>query len=219
MTDLQQVIVMAFGALVAVGGLVLLFLRNESGQNEITIAGQTIKLSTPGLAVLLVGCGIFVLPFFLPTMGGGVFRIDTLGEDSSAKQDPQSATIRPVAMGSQESEPNDRLTEANVIQFGSTALGVLRNDKDRDVYQFRTGPTTERVRVIVRKEPPAKNFWLMAQILNVNESALTGDKNYWETPVSFGFDAEPGVDYFVRLWCESCVNAHYELVLRDERRN
>lgn len=66
MEPIQQYIAMAFGAAVAVSGLALMLLgHRDSGRNAIEIWGQKIELSTPALAVFLVGSAIFVMPFFL----------------------------------------------------------------------------------------------------------------------------------------------------------
>ena len=81
MTDTQEFIVMSFGALVALAGLTLLFQSKkksekadkkptkdeskDSGKSRIEILGFKFEMSTPGLAVFLVGCAIFVMPFFL----------------------------------------------------------------------------------------------------------------------------------------------------------
>jgi hypothetical protein len=45
-----QAIVMLFGALTAVVGVLLLFLRQEGGRNTIRIIGQEFEISTPALA-------------------------------------------------------------------------------------------------------------------------------------------------------------------------
>jgi hypothetical protein len=69
MTDLREILVMSFGAVVSLAGLWLLFLRKEGAVNRIKVLGQEFELSTPALIVFIVGAGIFVLPFFGPLSG------------------------------------------------------------------------------------------------------------------------------------------------------
>jgi hypothetical protein len=61
-----QAFVMAFGALIASAGLVLLFLRKEQAQNKIKLLGQEFEISTPALVVFLAGCTVFVMPLVAP---------------------------------------------------------------------------------------------------------------------------------------------------------
>jgi hypothetical protein len=67
MTETQQIVTMVFGAAVAVAGIALMFFgRSESSRNHVKLLGMEFELSTPALAVFLVGSGLFVLPHFLP---------------------------------------------------------------------------------------------------------------------------------------------------------
>lgn len=66
MSAVEQIVVMAFGAGLSFVGLWLSFRTKEHARNRLKVLGQEFDLSTPGLVVLVLGCGIFVLPFFLP---------------------------------------------------------------------------------------------------------------------------------------------------------
>jgi hypothetical protein len=57
---------MFFGALVAITGIALFYLGKGSGQSRFIVFGQTVELSTPALVIIILGCGIFVLPVVLP---------------------------------------------------------------------------------------------------------------------------------------------------------
>ena len=57
-----QTMVMAFGAVIASAGLVLLFFRKEQAENKIKLLGQEFEISTLGVAVFLAGCFVFVMP-------------------------------------------------------------------------------------------------------------------------------------------------------------
>jgi hypothetical protein len=61
-----QTMVMAFGAVIASAGLVLLFLRKEQAENKIKLLGQEFEISTPALVVFLAGCFVFVMPLVIP---------------------------------------------------------------------------------------------------------------------------------------------------------
>src|SRR5262245_45216955 len=62
MTITQNAIIMVFGALIAIAGLVLLYLRSERGENKIKLFGQEFQVSAPALVVFLAGCAVFVTP-------------------------------------------------------------------------------------------------------------------------------------------------------------
>ncbi len=66
MTSTQQTVVMVFGALIALAGLVFYFYRKEEGKNRVQVLGQEFEVSTPALVIFLAGCLIFVLPFVVP---------------------------------------------------------------------------------------------------------------------------------------------------------
>ena len=62
---MKELIPLIFGTVLAIAGIVLLFLKRENGQNRIKFFGQEFQLSTPALVVFLVGCAIFIMPFFI----------------------------------------------------------------------------------------------------------------------------------------------------------
>src|SRR5437879_5851662 len=149
MTNSQQAIVMTFGAMIAVAGLVLLFYRTEEGKNRIKLFGQEIEISTPGVLVFLVGSGIFVMPFVLPLQK---LRDDGLPSApvtapvtvAPLKPSPPSApgTETPAKSTtlvlSEEKEPNDHIAAANRIAVGTTIRGQLSAPEDRDFFVFRS---------------------------------------------------------------------------------
>lgn len=226
MTNLQQVIVMAFGAFVAVAGFVIWYLRKESGENEIVILGQKAKLSAPALVVILLGCVIFVLPVVLPFIIGSPLETDTTRPDNptqpstevTATDSKERSSSQALIVDGQESEPNSHITQANIIQLGSTTEGKLTNADDRDFYRLRSGPSTERLRIIVRKVRP-KAFTVFVYIFDSNECQVTRGEAWGETPLSFAAEVEPNSDYLLRVGCKfTCgKNMRYELVVREER--
>jgi hypothetical protein len=86
MTETQQIVTMVFGAAVAVAGIALMFFgRSENSRNHVKLLGMEFELSTPALAVFLVGSGLFVLPHFLP-------RADSPQSDRSMPPPPEPSS-------------------------------------------------------------------------------------------------------------------------------
>jgi hypothetical protein len=65
MSSFQQTMVMALGAVLACIGLVLLVTAKVQGATRIKVLGIELEIPVPSLVVLLVGCGLVVLPFFV----------------------------------------------------------------------------------------------------------------------------------------------------------
>ena len=61
-----QIAALAFGAFLAVAGLVLLLREQKSAGNKIKFLGQEFELSSTALVVVVMGCAIFALPFLAP---------------------------------------------------------------------------------------------------------------------------------------------------------
>ena len=76
-----QIFVMAFGALVAVVGLALMYFPKEKGRSIIRISGYEFNLATPSLVVVVIGCG-------------GPTRSSSSESESKAATEPNAATER-----------------------------------------------------------------------------------------------------------------------------
>jgi hypothetical protein len=72
MNDLQIFVTTILGALLVPTALWLIVQRRDSARNAVKILGIELDLSTPGIAVLVAGCGLLVLPAFLPYRPGGL---------------------------------------------------------------------------------------------------------------------------------------------------
>jgi hypothetical protein len=66
MTSVQVFFLMLFGALIAAVGIALFYMGKGSGQNRLILFGQTFEVSTPALVIVILGCGMFVMPALLP---------------------------------------------------------------------------------------------------------------------------------------------------------
>jgi hypothetical protein len=206
-----QAIVMMFGAVIAAVGVLLLFLRQESGRNTIKIVGQEFEISTPALVVFLCGCVIFVLPLLRPmealSRPAFVFGSPAAGQDGSF---PLSAANVPV--GAEEREPNTQITEANVMQFATRIRGTL-DENDRDYFRFRTPETLKsNVRVILRKTRPG-GFFGGFSVLDVTERNVGGDVASGNDSATFAFEAKAATDYYVLI---TGNRGPYELEIRQE---
>jgi hypothetical protein len=166
MTNIQVVVVMAFGALIAVAGLWLLFTKNESGANRVKILGQEFEISTPALVVFLVGSAIFVLPFFFPRLQ------DRVAISNSRIKQLFSRTF------SEEKEPNDSFSSATPISLDTRVKGKIAARDDRDIFVFRTSPTLQRTLRIYLENNSMK---LMPQLTFYNALKSQVEKIYDST--------------------------------------
>jgi hypothetical protein len=206
-----QAIVMVFGALTAAVGVLLLFLRQESGRTTIRIVGQEFEISTPALVVFLCGCVIFVLPLLRPMEGlnrpAFVFGSPAARPDGSFL--PAAANVR---VGGEEQEPNTQITEANVVQFATRVQGTL-DENDRDYFRFRTPETLKsNVRVILRKTRPG-GFFGGFSVFDVTERRMGGDVGAGNDSATFAFEAKAATDYYVMVTGD---RGPYELEIRQE---
>lgn len=140
MTSVERLVAMVFGASVALAGLVLVFYRKEEGKNHIKLFGQEIEISTPALVVFLAGCGIFILPFFIPAQTNLTSNVPNGNNPMSSVEAIISGTSQAepsVGIIMMEVEPNDNILEPNLISVESTIQGRIMGYKDKDYYKFR----------------------------------------------------------------------------------
>ena len=208
-----QAIVMIFGALIAAVGVLLLFLRQESGRTTIRIVGQEFEISTPALVVFLCGCVIFVLPLLRPMEGlnrpAFVFGSPAAAPDGSF---PLAANVR---VGGEEREPNTQVTEANVMQFATRIRGTL-DENDRDYFRIRTPETLKgNVRVILRKTRPG-GFYGGFSVFDATERNIGGENASGNDSATFAFEAKAAEDYFIMVTGPGNNRGPYELEVRQE---
>lgn len=198
---------MAFGALVAVVGLALLYFRKEQAENKIKFLGQEFEISTPALVVFLVGCAIFVLPTVIPMQSQTVIRLWA----RDAPDGPQ-----PTLVGGEEHEPNNQITEANLITMGKAIKGVITTSDDRDFFKFKTGQGMN-TRIIVRKTLPS-GFNAQVTIYNNAEERVASGYALGEDAVSFAFGSNPGSFYYVLVeGMGGPDRGPYELLIKEEQ--
>jgi hypothetical protein len=206
-----QAIVMLFGALTAAVGVLLLFLRQESGRNTIKIVGQEFEISTPALVVFLCGCVIFILPLLRPTEA--LTRPVFMFGSAAAGAEGGFLTALPNApVSGEEKEPNTQITEANTMQFGTRLQGTLE-ENDRDYFRFQTPEAFKgSVRVILRKTRPG-GFLGGFSVFDLTESRIGGDTELGNDSATFAFEARATAGYYVMVTGNS---GPYELEVRQE---
>ena|SRR5215468_6172133 len=175
----QIALLMAFGALVAVVALALLYFRKEQAENRIKLFGQEFQISTPALVVFLVGCAILILPSIMQMQSQTVFSFDWSWSHNGGKDGEPSGV---VITNGEEHEPNDRITEASVVKLGSLTKGTVRSDDDRDFFKFKAGQGL-KTRIILRKIP-THGFWADVVVYNSVENRVAGDYRTGEEAVS-----------------------------------
>src|SRR5262245_8453661 len=210
MTVSLYAMLMTFGALVAAAGLVLLFIRQEQGQNKIRILGQEFQISTPALVVFLAGCALVIMPPALQMKNPDVIVIPRHDGPN-----PDGKHVEHVEIDGEEKEPNDDPPHANSLTVGSGIKGVITTAQDRDFFilQSPTKPTAAppRVRVIVRKL-----FHAQVVIYNENEEKVASNVALGEDTVSFAFEVIPGANYYVIVESFSDGHGAYELLFKGE---
>jgi hypothetical protein len=139
--------IMLFGAAVAVAGLALLFLRgHDAAESSFEIFGQKIRLTSTGLAVLIVGCSLVFMPLYL--------HIQPQNRESRQIGDPPPSRLGiylPDRIDGEEAEPNDTTQQANRIEIGQTYISHLVDSEDIDFFVFTLppdGPTRLQVEAL-----------------------------------------------------------------------
>jgi hypothetical protein len=204
-----QALVMVFGALLALAGLLLLVFRKDHGQNKIRVLGQEFEISTPALVVFLAGCVIFVIPFW--TSADLSKPIIVLGSRSSSGL---SGIV--AAVGGEEKEPNDQFTQANVVRFGVRVRGRLTTSTDRDFFKFKTpGPVNFKGRVILRKLS-LEGFFASVTLYGAAEGRVAAASATSHDSATFAFDADPDADYYILVKGSETQRGEYELEVRKD---
>lgn len=116
MPPIEKLIIMAFGALLAIIGVVL-FARGTGkaeGTNKIKFAKLEFEFSAPSLFIFVVGCGLLVFPYF---MGDGQRLTETptatspAGSGLVANIEPAAAESGDAASAEQQQELETRLAD------------------------------------------------------------------------------------------------------------
>jgi hypothetical protein len=122
------------------------------------------------------------------------------------------AASSPSGSGSAEREPNNQVPQANVIAFGTAALGKIASTADRDVYKFVAAADTTRV--ILRKRSP-QGFSGQIDVYDDVERSLVSQLTYGDEPATVSLETVLGATYYV-IVKSVYGGGEYELVVRTE---
>ena len=95
MINIVQWIVMGFGMMLALAGLLLFVFRKEEGNNRVKVLGQEVELSKPALVILICGCAMVIAAFWLP--GKKPALVEQAGTELYQAIDKQAYEIRLLA--------------------------------------------------------------------------------------------------------------------------
>jgi hypothetical protein len=134
----------AFGLVVAVAGLVLLFRGGTRGEEQVVEGlGLKFRFTSAGLVVFVIGALFSALPVFVSPdrspLHKGPPTLASQGGMESADQAQDG-----------EVEPNDYVSEANPIEFGANYAGAIDRD-DKDFFAFEAGPGAPALLLILRR--------------------------------------------------------------------
>lgn len=130
---------MVFGGLFALAGLVLMFRPKPEGSSaKIELLGMKFESSSAGLLVFLTGAAFLALPIFAPEARSPAERVVTTDEPQPAEPEGEAASdpsptgtiVLPTGPGASDSEPNEFVTSANRISFGTFYSGRIWPERD-----------------------------------------------------------------------------------------
>ena len=167
MTEIERYFLMAFGALLAIVGIVLFARKSGSGQNKLKFFGAEFELSAPSLVIFVLGCGLVVFPFIQ-----GV-------KQSQATTPPQPKPSEiPVASGPVSDQPTalvEHADQANAseMQAQQDALMKKLEDMERKLSAKASAPDPmvanvrpQTVNVAGEWESDAGDMYIFAQVGN-----------------------------------------------------
>ena len=202
MNDLQQILATVLGIAMILVGLVLIVVRKDSAASHVKIWNVEVNLSTPALVVLVVGCGLFVLPIFVPHKAAS-WSWNIGGRGGTAPAPGREITQA-------EAEPNNTSSQANIVAFGAVATGSV-DDAERDFF-----------RVDVPNGRKEKNRFILRRLstdggLTVSVADNNGQQLFSEFTTSFSISKvlPPGSHYVARVdgWRST---QDYEILIRAE---
>lgn len=220
MNDLQTLIFTVLGVLLIGLAIWLIVVRRDSGRNAGEFLGMKFDLSTPGLAVLIVGCGLLVVPTLVPHRPGGLPSIAQLFSGGTGDSGEGARVVVQQAVVSEELEPNDSIGSANVIEVGQTLAGSLTVSEGQDgldyfVLQSPTEPPRPK-RMIVRTRGSASYYRLKLTVWDGDEQELAEEQARAGDTISIEVPA--AAQYAVRLSMTSGISTgsmDYEFVIHE----
>lgn len=200
MTITLYELVMAFGALVAGIGLVLLFRKQEQQSlSKIKIFGQELQFSAPGLVVTLAGCALVVL---LPVLGKPDSNVFVFGSNN------------PFGGNYVVGREHHSFDTAYPIKLGSSTKGTITKPEDRDFFKLQIPASLTglpKVRVIAEKA-----FAMTAEVFDNDERKVNTNIALDTDPVSLSFEGASGAYYYIVVGSFTGGRGDYLLKVKQE---
>lgn len=201
--------------------LLIAVVGNISGRLEPGVKGR-IASGVLGLTFVLIGLAMH-LTQKVPQMPGAPatsqeqIKRDQLPEAprTPTARDPELPSEAPVSVPSTEDkEPNDHITAANLIIEGATVRGSIGTKQDRDFFKIKTSSSTTRV--ILRKLS-LPGFGATVEIYDSVENKIEKNTEFADEPVTLSFESNAGSIYFIVVKPYNYKHTgDYELTVRKE---
>ena len=218
MNDLQILITTILGTLLVLVAIWLIAVRRDPARNAAKFLGIELDLSTPGLAVLVAGCGLLVLPAFVPHRPGGLPSFGWSAGWTAPEGGGPSMVLQQQTVLTSEQEPNNTVGSANLIALGQTIEGALVPAENApDYFALAATPDTRGPkRVIVRTRGPAAGCCANLTVWNEKEERIAQGHTIIGGTISE--PAQPADAYLMRVSTDAGDHEvmNYELVVIQE---
>lgn len=221
---LKGVFTAPVATLLIVAGLLFLLIAvvgNISGRIEPGVKGR-IASGVLGLTFVLIGLAMHLTQKVPPMPGppatsqqqikrdqlAEVPRTPTAGETELPSEAPVSG------LSTEDKEPNDYITAANLITEGATVRGSIGTKQDRDFFKVKTSGS--RTRVILRKLS-VPGFAATVEIYDSVENKINEETEFGDDPVTLSFESNAASIYFIVVKSYRYkYRGDYELTVRKE---
>lgn len=199
--------------------LLIAVVGNISGRLEPGVKGR-IASGVLGLTFVLIGLAMHLK---VPQMPGSPATSQEQIKGDQLPEAPRTPTggetelpsEAPVSVPSTEDkEPNDHITAANLITEGATVRGSIGTKQDRDFFKIKT--SSSATRVILRKLS-LPGFGVTVEIYDSVEENIERNTNFGDEPVTLSFESNAGSFYFIVVKSYNYkYTGDYELTVRKE---
>lgn len=207
-----------------VAGILFLFIAvvgNISGRIEPGVKGR-IASGVLGLTFVLIGLAMHLTQKVPQIPGPPATSQQQIKRDQPAEA-PRTATARETELPSEvtvsvpsteDKEPNDHITAANLISEGATVRGSIGTKQDRDFFKIKTSGSMTRV--ILRKLS-LPGFAATVEIYDSVENKIKENTEFGDQPVTLSFESNAGSIYFIVVNHYNYEHTgDYELTVRKE---
>lgn len=220
---IKSVFTAPVATLFIVAGILFLLIAvvgNISGRIEPGVKGRIVS-GVLGLTFVLIGLAMH-LTQKVPQMPGPPatpqeqIKREQLPEAPrtpiAGETEPSEASVS--VPSTEDKEPNDHITAANLITEGATVRGSIGTKQDRDFFKIKTSGSATRV--ILRKLS-LPGFGATVEIYDSVESKIKGNTKFDDEPVTLSFESNAGSIYFIMVKSYNYqYTGDYELTVRKE---